>query len=178
MLFHCHCSRQQGPLVFECGLNRSVFWWRYESDLDVIWMTSAFPSLPAQPCINLNCVLLGLWHCESLKINVGMRNVRHPELKEPVSIESHFNGAVRLLITIKDKEEEKTVSCISEVKPALHLCLTFVSLMIGIPFKSTCQPEMYFVTVNFFNITACLWFNLLLYCLCLQGRSWWWENTV
>lgn len=130
-------------------------------------------SMPVQPCVNLNRVLLGLWHCESLKINVGLRNVRHPELKEPVSIERHFNGAVRFPIT-----RRKTVSCINEAKPALLPCLSFVSLMIGIPFKSMCQPELYFVTVYFFNITACLWYNLLLCHLCLQGHFWWWENNV
>lgn len=167
------------PLPLFSATRTSGFrmWAKSKCILVVLWIRSGcnlndvcLSSLPVQPCVNLNCVLLGLWHCENLKINVGLRNVRHPELKEPVSIERHFNGADRLPITIKDKEEEKTVSCISEAKPALCLCLSFVSLMIGISFKSAYQPEMYFVTVYFLNITACLWFKLLLYHLCLQGH--------
>lgn len=46
MLFHCRHSRQKGPWGLKCGLNQSVFWWCYESDLDVIWMI-ALPLLHA-----------------------------------------------------------------------------------------------------------------------------------
>lgn len=180
MLFHCHHSQQQGPWGLKCGVNPSVFGWGCEGDLDKIWMmaVSLFhegaalckPEWRATGTVTLWKSKDKRW-AEKCQTSRTERARQHWEAFQWCSPFADKNQGQR---RIKDCQlhqwGQTSASSVSQFCEPYD----WNSFQNCVPVSKKWTLSLFY----FLNITACRWFNPLLYHLCLQGHLWWWENTV